>query len=210
MRALSGGALVSQGSIMAFGESVGNVAPWKLARFGVAHVPEGRRMFQGMSVYDSLRVACRASRGKLAERLEGAIEIFPVLGSRLKQRTETLSGGEQQMVAIARGLMTAPRLLLLDEPSQGLAPVMVEQVMEGVRRFVADRSRTVIIVEQRPEFLEGMMDAAVVVAGGQVSRRLTETEVLRGRALSEALLNGRLDPSLLAEQLGDSREMRAV
>lgn len=199
LRALSGQAAISEGRVAAFGVSLRGRPAWQVTRLGVVHVPEGRRMFQGMSVYDNLRVACREDRRTVAERLEEVLELFPVLGARLRQRTETLSGGEQQMAAIARGLMAGPKLLLLDEPSQGLAPLVVEQVMDGIRRFVADKSRTVIIVEQRPEFLQGMIDVAVVMAGGEVSRSLTEEEVLRGRALSECLLTGRLGASLLGD-----------
>ena len=158
------------GSIRLDGEELLGRPIYERTALGVGIVPEGRGLFGSMTVWENLRVAAKAARlGRAAARegIERAIDAFPIIGERLSQQVRSLSGGEQQMVAFGRALLTDPRVLLLDEPSMGLAPIIWRQVLATCRRL-ADEGRIVVVVEQRVlEALEPA-DRCVVLQQGRV------------------------------------------
>ena len=168
LRAIAG-QVATEGGISFDGQSLARVAPHLITRRGVGLVPEGRRLFPRLSVEDNLRLGAYARRGDPArfKPLDLVFTLFPRLQERLPQRAETLSGGEQQMLAIGRALMTQPRLLMLDEPSQGIAPKLVDDILAAVGR-IRDLGTTVLLVEQRlAEALE-LADRAYVLQTGRI------------------------------------------
>jgi branched-chain amino acid transport system ATP-binding protein len=167
LRAIAG-QMATGGSVTFDGVTINRMPAFRISRLGVALVPEGRRLFPKLSVEDNLRLGAYAKRGPDRFRpLDFIYELFPRLQERLPQRAETLSGGEQQMLAIGRALMTQPRLLMLDEPSQGIMPRLVYDILAAVQRIRA-LGVTVLIVEQRlAETLE-IADRAYVLQTGRV------------------------------------------
>ena len=168
LRAIAG-QVATEGEIRFDGQSLAHVAPHLITRRGVGLVPEGRRLFPRLSVEDNLRLGAYARRGdpERFKPLDLVFALFPRLQERLPQRAETLSGGEQQMLAIGRALMTQPRLLMLDEPSQGIAPKLVDDILAAVGR-IRDLGTTIILVEQRlAETLE-LADRAYVLQTGRI------------------------------------------
>lgn len=162
------GQVTMEGTVTFDGQSLARVPPHQITRRGVGLVPEGRRLFPRLSVEDNLRLGAYAKTGpERFKPLDQVFELFPRLGERLGQRAETLSGGEQQMLAIGRALMTQPRLLMLDEPSQGIAPKLVDDILAAVGR-IRDLGVTILLVEQRlAEALE-LADRAYVLQTGRV------------------------------------------
>jgi branched-chain amino acid transport system ATP-binding protein len=169
---------VSEGDIRLDGASLNPVPAHCVIELGVAHVPENRRLFPRLSVEENLRIGAytRAARARFAERLAYVFELFPRLAERRTQLAGTLSGGEQQMCAIGRGLMSGPKLLLLDEPSAGLAPVIVQQVFELVERIRAE-GFTVLIVEQNIRQVLHVVDRAYLLETGQIKLSGTAAEL---------------------------------
>ena len=168
LRAIAG-QVATGGTVTFAGQVVSRMAPHLVTRAGVGLVPEGRRLFPRLSVEDNLRLGAYARRGdpNRFKPLELVFALFPRLQERLPQRAETLSGGEQQMLAIGRALMTQPRLLMLDEPSQGIAPKLVDDILAAVGR-IRDLGTTVLLVEQRlAEALE-LADRAYVLQTGRI------------------------------------------
>lgn len=187
LRAIAGQVAMA-GAITFDGASLARVPPHQITRRGVGLVPEGRRLFPRLSVEDNLRLGAYAKRG--ADRfapLEQVFALFPRLGERLAQRAETLSGGEQQMLAIGRALMTQPRLLMLDEPSQGIAPKLVDDILAAVAR-IRDLGVTILLVEQRlAEALE-LADRAYVLQTGRVVMSGPAAEIARDDGVRRAYL----------------------
>ncbi len=168
LRAIAG-QVATGGSILFDGQSLARVPAHRITRMGVGLVPEGRRLFPRLSVEDNLRLGAYARRGD-PERfrpLDLVFTLFPRLKERLGQRAETLSGGEQQMLAIGRALMTQPRLLMLDEPSQGIAPKLVDDILAAVGR-IRDLGVTVLLVEQRLAEALALADRAYVLQTGRI------------------------------------------
>jgi branched-chain amino acid transport system ATP-binding protein len=160
------------GSVTLGGEQLLGRPIHERTRLGVGLVPEGRGLFPHLTVWENLRVAAKAARLPAAEAEAGiarAVDAFPIIGERLRQPVASLSGGEQQMVAFGRALLTDPQLLLLDEPSMGLAPIIWRQVLAMCRRL-ADEGRIVILVEQRVLEALGPADRCVVLQQGRVTR----------------------------------------
>ena len=159
----------SAGEILMEGRRVNDVEPHRVIDLGIAHVPENRRLFPRLTVEENLRIGAfvPSARAHFADRLAHAYELFPRLKERREQMAGTLSGGEQQMCAIARGLMSKPKLLLLDEPSAGLAPVIVQRIFEFVRRIRAD-GYTVLIVEQNVQQVLKVVDRAYLLEVGRI------------------------------------------
>ena len=169
LRAISGLLHPRTGEIRLEGESLHGVAPHEIASMGVMQVPEGRRIFARLTVEENLAMGAftRRDRRLVAEDKERMLTLFPRLRERLKQVAGTLSGGEQQMVATARALMGRPRVLLMDEPSMGLSPVLVEQVFETIRT-INEQGVTVLLVEQNALMALSIADYAYVMESGRI------------------------------------------
>jgi branched-chain amino acid transport system ATP-binding protein len=166
LRAIAGALPAFAGHILWEGRDITKRPAWWRARNGIAHVPEGRQLFAAMTVVENLSVAGRHARDPAA-RLRSVYELFPKLAQRARQRAGSLSGGEQQMVAIGRALMTDPRLLLVDELSAGLAPIIAEQLVEALA--VARAAGTaILVVEQSPYLIADLVDRVHVVQQGRV------------------------------------------
>ena len=176
----------TRGRVVMDGVDLAGVPAHQVVSLGIAHVPEGRRLFPGLSVEDNLRMGAfhPAARGRFAARLDFVYGLFPRLRERRGQLAGTMSGGEQQMCAIARGLMSGPKLLLLDEPSAGLAPVVVQQVFELIGRIRAE-GFTVLIVEQNVQQVLRVVDRAYLLevgrikASGESDRLLASDDIRR-------------------------------
>ncbi len=170
LRAISG--TVRRGGTITFdGHALGRRGPESVAKLGVAHVPEGRGTFSELSVEENLRLGAYTRRGSLDDDIERMGGYFPWIGQRLDQHAGTLSGGEQQMLALARALMSRPRLLLLDEPSLGLAPQAVDAVFETLAA-IRERGVTILLVEQRAQRTVALADRTQVLANGQLRMTL--------------------------------------
>ncbi len=191
LRAISGVVRTSQGTIRLGGEDISRLPPHEIVDRGVSHVPEGRQLFPHMSVEENLMLGAyiRRARAAMAQTLDEQYAMFPRLRERRKQLAGTLSGGEQQMVAIARGLMTHPKLLLLDEPSLGLAPKIVEEVFAKVQD-IRKRGVTVMVVEQNVVDSLAISDRGYVVENGIVETKfpLAAADLLRDERLRSAYL----------------------
>ena len=179
------------GSIRLEGEEISNLPTHEIVRRGVAQVPEGRRIFPRMTVYENLQMgATLADPGHFQHDLERVFAMFPRLGERRDQRGGTLSGGEQQMLAIARALMSRPRLLLLDEPSLGLAPLIVRQIFEAIGRIAREEGVTIFLVEQNAFHALRLADRGYVLANGRVRLSGTGRELLANAEVRSAYLEG--------------------
>jgi len=177
------------GSISMEGRPLASVPAHEVIATGIAHVPENRRLFAKLSVEDNLRMGAfmPAARAKYAERLEFVYSLFPRMRERRGQVAGTLSGGEQQMCAIGRALMSGPKLLLLDEPSAGLAPVVVQSIFELVRR-ICKEGYTVLIVEQNIRQVLKVVNRAYLLETGRIKLAGTSAELLQSDLIKKAYL----------------------
>ena len=168
------------GRICLFGEEVAGAAPEAIAARGVALVPQGRRIFRSLTVRENLVVAAHRPRGaaRFPWSLASVFETFPRLNERRHQSAALLSGGEQQMLAIARALMSNPRVLLMDEPSEGLAPQIVAEVMATIRKL-KDQGLSILLVEQNPRLVMDLADDIVILTSGRVAVGTTPAAVVR-------------------------------
>ena len=178
LRVISGLLAPTAGRMTMEGADLRALAPYKIVETGIAHVPEGRRLFPRLSVEDNLRMGAYipAARARFAERLDYVYDLFPRLKERRGQLAGTLSGGEQQMCAIGRALMSGPKLLLMDEPSAGLAPLVVQQVFELVHR-IREQGLTVLIVEQNVPQVLDVVDRAYLLEVGSIKLAGTAAEL---------------------------------
>lgn len=193
LRTLSGVLRVRRGEIWFDGTRIDGASARDIARRGIVHVPEGRRVFPGLSVRDNLMLGS-SNRGRVARRVLDAdidrqLATFPDLEPLLGRLGWMLSGGQQQMVAIARGLMGRPRLLLIDEASLGLAPIVVKQVFEAIQR-VRGEGTTIMLVEQNASMALSVADRGYVLEAGRISIEDTAASLLTDPAVSEAYLGG--------------------
>jgi branched-chain amino acid transport system ATP-binding protein len=189
LRCISGQVKPTCGSIEYLGEPI-PTKPHKVVEKGVVHVPEGRRTFSGLTVRDNLLVGGYLLKGKeLQDNLQKNYKLFPILEERKAQYAGTLSGGEQQMLAIARGLMAKPKLILLDEPSLGLAPIIVNQVFDLIEQ-IRDSGVTVLLVEQNARKALSICDKAYVLENGRISLSGTGCELLNSDKVKKAYLGG--------------------
>jgi branched-chain amino acid transport system ATP-binding protein len=170
LRAVSGMVAPRAGRILFEGTSIGGVPSHRLVRRGLCHVPEGRRIFTALTVRENLELGAYTVRGhaEVAARLERVLTLFPRLSERIAQPGGTLSGGEQQMLAIGRALMARPRLLLLDEPSLGLAPLLVQEIFREIVRINRDEGVTILLVEQNAHLALSTAHRGYVLETGEI------------------------------------------
>jgi len=189
MRVISGLIRPRAGQVLWNGEDLAGVASHRIVELGIAHVPEHRRLFPRMTVEDNLRMGAfmPTARPKFAQRLEFVYSLFPRMKERRNQFAGTMSGGEQQMCAIGRALMSDPKILLMDEPSAGLAPVIVQQVFELVRR-IRENGLTVLIVEQNVQQVLKVVDRAYLLEAGSIRMSGTSAELMASDTIREAYL----------------------
>jgi branched-chain amino acid transport system ATP-binding protein len=187
LRAISGLVRPAAGTIVLSGDEIASRRPDGIVRLGVAHAPEGRRVFARMSVAENLALGAYVRRGRNDDAFERVLTIFPRLRERLAQRAGTLSGGEQQMLALGRALMSAPRLLLLDEPSLGLAPLVVQAIF-GVIRDLNAAGTTVLLVEQNARQALAIAARGYVLELGKVVHAGSARELLASAAVAAAYL----------------------
>jgi len=196
LRAISGLVRARRGTIRFSGVELGGAPSTRIVAAGVAHVPEGRRVWPDMTVAENLQlggVICSRDEPEAA-RLESILALFPELRGRLGQKAGTLSGGEQQMLAIGRGLMSRPKLLMLDEPSLGLAPVVVQRLKEIFLALKRD-GLTLLLSEQNARLALGATDRAYVLAEGRILTSGTPRELLDNADLISAYLGERAEPA---------------
>jgi branched-chain amino acid transport system ATP-binding protein len=190
MRAISGIYGITAGSIRFDGQEIGNTPSHGIVRHGLAQAPEGRQIFGTMTVRENLILGgITVPQGEISGLLEKSLELFPVLKERLNQKAGSLSGGEQQMLCIGRALMAKPKLLLLDEPSLGLAPKVVKQIFDLVKR-IRDEGATILIVEQNAKAALKVADTAYVVEGGKVAVEGKAADLAKDQRVIDAYLGG--------------------
>jgi branched-chain amino acid transport system ATP-binding protein len=192
LRAISGMISPTSGTILFEGRNVAGLPSHKVVRLGLVHVPEGRQVFANQSVHDNLMLGAfqrPEDRRKGSHLLEREFDRFPVLRERQHQLAGTLSGGEQQMLAISRGLMARPKVLLLDEPSMGLAPLLVKQVAETVKQLNAE-GVTILLVEQMAMMALSVAHRAYVIQNGRVVVEGPSAQVARDPDVVRAYLGG--------------------
>ena len=189
LRAISKLIDLTGGEVTMEGRSLKQVAPHDVIATGIAHVPENRRLFPRLTVEENLRMGSFpvSSRSRFPEKRTFVFNLFPRLEERRNQLAGTLSGGEQQMCAIGRALMSGPKLLLLDEPSAGLAPVVVQSIMQMVKRICAE-GYTVLIVEQNIRQVLKVVDRAYLLETGRIKSSGTSAELLASDEIRKAYL----------------------
>ena len=180
-----------QGTISLEGKRIDTVLPHKIVEMGVSQAPEGRRIFARLTVRENLEMGAYSidSSKKILDRIDQMLERFPLISGRKKQLGGTLSGGEQQMLAIARGLMAEPKLMLMDEPSMGLAPVLVEQIFDIIEE-INKQGTSILLVEQNAQMALSIAHRAYVLETGKVVLEGNADEVMRNSMVIEAYLGG--------------------
>ncbi|MGD0843862.1 MAG: ABC transporter ATP-binding protein [Geobacteraceae bacterium] len=182
------------GEILFAGKAINNLSPDKIVEMGISQVPEGRQVFKPLSVEENLELGAylrfrkREGRGAIKKGLEEVYALFPVLLERRKQMAGTLSGGEQQMLAIGRALMAKPRLLLLDEPSMGLAPLVVQEIFTVIENLRREKKTTILLVEQNARVALKMADRGYVLETGKVILEGIASDLLENKEVQRAYL----------------------
>ena len=189
---ISGVNKAKRGNIVFNGENIENKQPHKIVDMGICQVPEGRRIFSRLTVEENLRLGAHANeKGKYFEKdIKEVYDLFPVLSDRKTQRGGTLSGGEQQMLAIGRALMSKPKVLLLDEPSLGIAPKLVNQIFVSIKNINKEKNVTIFLVEQNAKKALELADRAYVLVNGKVTIKGPGQELLKNRDIQAAYLEG--------------------
>lgn len=189
LRAISGLMRLTSGSIAFLGTDIAALPPYKIAELGIAHVPEGRQVFPELTVTENLEIGAYVPRAKAERRrtLDLVFGIFPVLAERRRQLAGTMSGGEQQMLAVGRGLMLKPRLLMLDEPSLGLAPVVVDLTFAKIQEIHA-MGTALLLVEQNVSRALTLVRRAYVLEGGRVIMHGLSAELANNKQVQAAYL----------------------
>lgn len=191
LNTISGILRPTNGKITYHGEDITGTTPQEIVKKGIIQVPEGRRIFSSMSVWENLEMGAYTSNNRVEtrERIDSMFDRFPRLKERRNQAGGTLSGGEQQMLAIARGLMADPKVLLLDEPSMGLAPILVEQIFDIIRE-INDSGTSIILVEQNALMALSIADRGYVLDTGRVVMEGKSDELLHDPMVINAYLGG--------------------
>ena len=189
---ISGVNKAKRGNIVFNGENIENKEPHKIVDMGICQVPEGRRIFSRLTVEENLRLGAHANeKGKFYENdIKDVYDLFPVLSDRKTQRGGTLSGGEQQMLAIGRALMGKPKVLLLDEPSLGIAPKLVNQIFISIKNINKEKNVTIFLVEQNAKKALELADRAYVLVNGKVTIKGSGQELLKNKDIQAAYLEG--------------------
>ena len=192
LHAISGLVSIKSGEISLSGENVTNIDAYKLVSRGMAHVPEGRRIFTELTVLENLEMGAftRNDTDQIKKDMEHMFSLFPRLAERKKQLAGTMSGGEQQMLAMARALMSNPSLLLLDEPSMGLAPLLVQEIFNIIVRINKEENVTVLLVEQNANMALSIADRGYVLETGKIILEGTGKELLTNPEIKKAYLGG--------------------
>ena len=179
------------GSVIFKGEDITNTNPDKIVKAGLIHVPEGRRVFANLTVKENLEMGAylRNDKAGIKADLEHVYELFPRLRERVKQLAGTLSGGEQQMLAMGRGLMSKPELLLLDEPSMGLAPILVDEIFDIIQKINKDGT-TILLVEQNAFKAMSIANRVYILETGEVASSGNSEEMIHDEAVKKAYLGG--------------------
>ena len=191
LRAISGLVRPASGAIRFAGRDLARLSPSEIVRAGIGHSPEGRRVFPRMSVRENLELGAytRTAKAEIAEDTERVLTIFPRLKERYEQKAGTMSGGEQQMLAMARALMSRPKLLLLDEPSLGLAPKLVQTIFEVIRNINA-RGTTILLIEQNARQALAVATRGYVLEVGKIAHSGPSAELAASEAVRAAYLGG--------------------
>jgi branched-chain amino acid transport system ATP-binding protein len=188
LKTISGLVRPARGTIELWGQDIASLKPYEITALGVAHVPEGRGMFPGLSVRENLQMgAYLAPTSEMSERLEQALNLFPRLRERFMQLAGSLSGGEQQMLALARALVARPKLLLLDEPSLGLAPIISQEIFRTIRQ-VHQAGMSVLVVEQNARLALQVADYAYVLKTGEMETHGMASEIIKNESVGKAYL----------------------
>lgn len=191
LRTISGLIHPRSGRILFKNESIENLPPYEIIKRGIAHIPEGRRIFPFMTVKENIEMGNFIKRSRREEEkdiLNWIFELFPILKERLNQRAGTLSGGEQQMLAIARALMSSPELLLIDEPSSGLAPIMIQRIIKTIGEEMRKRGITILLVEQNVHLALRIADRGYVIENGKIVLEGRAQELLNNEHIKKAYL----------------------
>ena len=191
LKTILGYVVPTQGDVLLDGQRINGVYTQQLVQMGISMVPENRRLFKRMTVRENLELGCylRGNRVEIEEDYERVFQLFPRVKERINQRAGTLSGGEQQMVAMARALMARPKVLLMDEPSMGLAPVLVEQNFEIIQR-VNRQGTTIFVVEQNANMALSIADHGYVLQTGLIVLADTAQNLLKNPQMQAAYLGG--------------------
>ncbi len=189
MQSIMGLIPIKSGTVTYNGQDITKVPGYKLVSMGMSQVPEGRRVFQELTVYENLVLGAysQKDKSKIKEDIDGICEMFPRLGERRKQVAGTLSGGEQQMLAMGRAMMSHPKLLMLDEPSMGLSPLLVDQVFSMIKKFHS-QGVTVLLVEQNAKKALSIADRAYVLETGTITLEGKGNELLNNDKVKKAYL----------------------
>ena len=193
LRAISGLQPVKGGNIFFQNKEITGISPEKLVLMGIAHVPEGRQIFRPMSVYENLEIGGHIiyklhGKKQLKTDIGGMFELFPILEQRKKQYAGTMSGGEQQMLAIAMALMTRPKLLLLDEPSMGLAPLIIKDIFKLIEDCRKDKNMTVLLIEQNANAALQVADRGYVIETGRIVLEEDSRSLMANQEVKRAYL----------------------
>ena len=191
LRAISGLIPAASGSISLGGKELTKASPTQIVRAGIVQVPEGRRIFTDMTVYENLLMGTylRGDKAQIRRDIESMYERFPILGKRKNQLAGTLSGGEQQMLAMSRALMARPKLLLLDEPSMGLSPVLVKEIFDLIQE-INRAGTTILLVEQNANLALSIASHAYILETGQIAMSGDADELASSDAVRRAYLGG--------------------
>jgi branched-chain amino acid transport system ATP-binding protein len=189
LRAISGLVRLTSGTITFLGTNIASLRPYKVTELGIAHVPEGRQVFPEMTVQENLEIGAYVPRAKVdrSRTLDLVFSIFPVLAERRRQLAGTMSGGEQQMLAVGRGLMLKPRLLMLDEPSLGLAPVITDVTFQKIQE-IHSMGTAILLVEQNVARALTLVQRAYVLESGKVIMHGTSAELANNKQVQAAYL----------------------
>jgi branched-chain amino acid transport system ATP-binding protein len=190
LHTISGILRPTSGSVSFLGQRIDGLSPHTIVELGISHIPEGRKLFTDMSVYENLEMGAYISRAwKMRhETLEHVYQLFPMLKERAGQLARTLSGGEQQMLAMGRGLMSRPKLCIIDEPSNGLAPLLVSEVFQIIKSLRKEQGITILLIEQNVRQTLEIADRACVLENGRMALEGTCEDLLKSDHVRKAYL----------------------